>query len=76
VSFSSSIVVAGVLIFVGGLLAAGAQRGGQLGMPRPVVLTAAWSAAMAVIAAVVLVVMGVSSLPDEASAGDGIEMPR
>lgn len=75
-SFATSVVVAGVLVFVGGLLAAGAQRGGQLGMPRPVVLTAAWSAGLAVLAAIVLVVLGVSSLPDESSVRDGVEMPQ
>lgn len=75
-TFASSIVIAGVLIFVGGLLAAGAQRGGQLGMPRPVVLTAAWTAALAVVAAIVLVVVGVSSLPGEGSGRDDVEMPQ
>ena len=75
-TFASSIVIAGVLIFVGGLLAAGAQRGGQLGMPRPIVLTAAWTAGLAVVAAIVLVAVGVSSLPGEGSNRDAVEMPQ
>jgi hypothetical protein len=64
-SFASNIVLAGVLVFVGGLLALGAQRAGQMGAPRWLKLTGAWSAAFAMIAAIALVVVGVSALPGE-----------
>lgn len=64
-SFASDVVIAGVLVFVGGLLALGAQRAGQMGAPRWLKLGAAWSAAFAMVAAVALVVVGVNALPGE-----------
>lgn len=64
-AFSSSVIIAGVLIFVGGLLALGTQRAGQMGAPRWVVMTAGWSSTLSVVAAAAVLVMGISALPGE-----------
>ncbi len=64
-TFASSVIIAGVLIFVGGLLALGAQRAGQMGAPRWVVMTAGLSSTLSMIAAIGILVMGISALPGE-----------
>lgn len=64
-TFASSVIIAGVLIFVGGLLALGTQRAGQMGAPRWIVVTAGLSSTLSMIAAITILVMGISALPGE-----------
>lgn len=66
-TFTDGIVLSGVLIFLGGLVALGTQRAGQMGAPRWLTLSGAWLATLAIIGAVTFVVIGIYSLPGETS---------
>ena len=67
--FTTAIVFAGVLIFVGGLVALGAQKARQMGAPHYVSTTGSWIAAAALLGALSLGIIGITYLGSLQEAG-------
>lgn len=63
--FSTAIVLAGVLIFIGGLIALGAQKARQMGSPLIVSRLASYAAGLSLLGAVALAVAGISGLSEQ-----------
>lgn len=76
--FTTSIVLAGVLIFLGGLIALGAQKARQMGAPLIISTTASWTAAIALAGALLIGFLGISSLnePGEKAASPAHDLDR
>ena len=63
--FTTSIVLAGVLIFIGGLIALGTQKARQMGAPFIISRIGSCTAALALLGAVTLAITGISAIGDD-----------